>query len=92
MHVHYMHNVRIGNMEVKLKGLLASLALFALCSKRIGLIKQASAVPPFMCMHRIRFFTNSQQYKNVSITNFVLVVPLEINETNEPCNTLKEDH
>ena len=27
----------------------------------------------------IQFFTNSQQYKNTNIANFILAVPLEIN-------------
>ena len=32
------------------------------------------------------FFTNSQQYKNSNIANFVLDLPLEMNKTNEDRN------
>ena len=32
------------------------------------------------------FFTNSPQYRNANISNFVLAVPLEINKTNEVYN------
>ena len=34
----------------------------------------------------IRFFTKSPPYKNANIANFVLAVPLEMNETSEVCN------
>ena len=32
------------------------------------------------------FFTNSLQYKNVNIANFVLAVPLEMSQAYEICN------
>ena len=35
---------------------------------------------------RIDFFTIPAQYKNANITNFILAVPLEINQTNEVIN------
>ena len=31
------------------------------------------------------FFTNSRQYKNANIANFVLAVPLEMNQTSVVC-------
>ena len=34
----------------------------------------------------IRFFTNSVQYKNANIANFVLAVPLEMNKSNTVFN------
>ena len=34
----------------------------------------------------IEVFTNSPQYKNANIANFVLAVPLEMNKNNEVCN------
>ena len=33
----------------------------------------------------VEFFTNSPQYKNANIANFVLAVALEMSETNEVC-------
>ena len=37
-------------------------------------------------MNSIEFFTNSPQYKNANIANFILAVPSETNYTNEVCN------
>ena len=33
-----------------------------------------------------RFFTNSRQYRNANIANFILVVSLEINNIDKDCN------
>ena len=35
---------------------------------------------------KIEVFTNSSQYKNANIANFVLAVPLECNWTNKVCS------
>ena len=34
----------------------------------------------------VEFFTKSQQYKNVSIANYISTIALEMNKTNEVCN------
>ena len=34
----------------------------------------------------IEFFTNSGQYKNANIANFVLPLPLKINQYNNVCD------
>ena len=39
-----------------------------------------------ICAVTVGFFTNSTQYKNVNIANFVIAVPLDMNETSEVCN------
>ena len=36
--------------------------------------------------HTLEFFTNSPQYKNANIANFILALPLKINYSNEACN------
>ena len=40
----------------------------------------------FVARGTVGFFTNSPQYKNANIANFVLAVPLERNSTNEVYN------
>ena len=40
----------------------------------------------FIDMGTIEFFTNSPEYKNANIANFILAVPSERNWTNEDCN------
>ena len=34
----------------------------------------------------LEFFTNSRQYMNINFSNFILAVPLQMNQTNEFCN------
>ena len=36
--------------------------------------------------HKIEVFTNSLQYKNANIANFILAVPFRMSLTNEICN------
>ena len=38
----------------------------------------------------IESFTNSPQYKNTNIANFVLAIPFKLNQTNEVCNLEKQ--